>query len=103
MLRYDVLLVNSVKDGLNLVAKEGPLVNERDGVLCLSRGAGAWDELRPAALEVHPFDVEQAAGALQAALSMSAEERATRAARLREVAGRHTPQEWFEAQLSRAA
>jgi len=103
MLRYDVLLVNSVKDGLNLVAKEGPLVNQRDGVLCLSPGAGAWDELGPAALEVHPFDLEQAAGALHTALSMAPDERASRAARLRELAGRHTPQEWFEAQLSRAA
>ena len=103
MLRYDVLLVNSVKDGLNLVAKEGPLVNERDGVLCLSPGAGAWDELGSAALEVHPFDIEQAAGALHAALSMSKGERGTRAARLRELAGRHTPREWFEAQLSRVA
>jgi trehalose 6-phosphate synthase len=84
------------------VAKEGPLVNERDGVLCLSPGAGAWDELGPAALEVHPFDVEQAAGALHTALSMAPEERATRAARLRELAGHHTPREWFEAQLTRA-
>ena len=43
--RYDVLLVNPVRDGLNLVAKEGPLVNTADGVLVLSREAGAWDEL----------------------------------------------------------
>jgi trehalose 6-phosphate synthase len=103
MLRYDALLVNSVKDGLNLVAKEGPLVNERHGVLCLSPGAGAWDELGPAALEVHPYDVEQAAGALDDALSLPSPDRAARAARLRDLAGRHTPLEWFEAQLSRAA
>ena len=67
--RYDALLVNPIKDGLNLVAKEGPILNRRDGVLCLSRDAGAWDELSPAALEVHPFDLEQAAGALDTALT----------------------------------
>ena len=55
--RYDVLLVNPVRDGLNLVAKEGPLINTRHGVLALSREAGAFDELGPAALEVNPFDV----------------------------------------------
>jgi trehalose 6-phosphate synthase len=103
MIRYDVLLVNSVKDGLNLVAKEGPLVNQRDGVLCLSPDAGAWDELGPAALAVHPFDIEQAAGALHAALAMPAEERVPRAARLRELAGRRTPMSWFQEQLTRAA
>jgi trehalose 6-phosphate synthase len=62
--RYDVLLVNPVKDGLNLVAKEGPLVNERDGVLCLSSEAGSFDELHDAVVPVHPYDVSQSAAAL---------------------------------------
>ena len=69
-LRYDVLLVNPIKDGLNLVAKEGPLVNTRDGVLCLSPEAGAYEELHDAALRVHPYDLEQTADALHRALSM---------------------------------
>ena len=60
--RYDVLLVNPVRDGLNLVAKEGPLINTRHGVLALSREAGAYDELWPAALEINPFDVSGTAG-----------------------------------------
>ncbi len=55
--RADVLLVNPVRDGLNLVAKEGPLVNERDGVLVLSHQAGAWDELADHAVGINPFDV----------------------------------------------
>ena len=55
--QYDVLLVNAVFDGLNLVAKEGPLVNTRDGVLVLSENAGAHEELAPWALTVNPFDV----------------------------------------------
>ena len=76
--RYDVLLVNTLLDGLNLVAKEGPLLNQRDGVLCLSRTAGAFDELREAAIEVHPYDVLQTAEAVHGALSMPAGERAAR-------------------------
>lgn len=100
--RYDVLLVNSLKDGLNLVAKEGPLVNRRDGVLCLSPEAGAYAELQEAAVAVHPFDVEQAATALHVALSMGADERATRAARLRELVRAHTPRTWLDALVSHA-
>ena len=69
----DVLLVNPVRDGLNLVAKEGPLLNRDDGVLVLSHEAGAWEELELAgggALGVNPFDVTGTAEALHAALSM---------------------------------
>ena len=69
----DVLLVNPVRDGLNLVAKEGPLLNRADGVLVLSREAGAWEELALAgdgALGVNPFDVSGTAETLHAALSM---------------------------------
>ena len=71
--RYDVLLVNPVRDGLNLVAKEGPLVNTRNGVLALSREAGAFDELDSAALEVNPFDVSGTAAVIAEALDMDAD------------------------------
>ncbi|NIN63583.1 MAG: trehalose-6-phosphate synthase, partial [Anaerolineae bacterium] len=54
---YDVLLVNPIIDGMNLVAKEGPVVNEQDGVLVLSEGAGASEELGEGALVVSPYDV----------------------------------------------
>lgn len=94
--RYDVLLVNAVKDGLNLVAKEGPYLNARDGVLALSRETGAFDELHEAALEVHPFDVAQAAEVLHEALGMGAEERKRRAARLRELAAARTSRHWLD-------
>jgi trehalose 6-phosphate synthase len=92
--RYDALLVNPVKDGLNLVAKEGPLVNRRDGVVVLSPEAGAYDELQDAALPVHPYDIEQGAAAVHAALTMPTDERAKRAAELRRLAARHTPATW---------
>ena len=76
---YDVLLVNSVIDGMNLVAKEGPIVNRRDGVLILSESAGAYAQLRVGALPVAPADVEGLARALDEALSMPPEERKRRA------------------------
>ena len=73
-----MLLVNAVFDGLNLVAKEAPLVNERDGVLILSENAGAHEELGDWALTVNPFDVAGQAEAIHQALEMAAG-RATRA------------------------
>jgi trehalose 6-phosphate synthase len=100
--RYDVLVVNPVLDGLNLVAKEGPLLNRRDGVLCLSRGAGAFDELEPAVVEVHPYDLVQTARAMHAALTLHPSERAERAARLRELAGARTPRAWLDDLLAHA-
>ena len=66
---FDVLLVNPVRDGLNLVAKEGPLLNGGEGVLVLSHEAGAWEELSEAALGVNPFDVAGTADALHRALT----------------------------------
>ena len=101
--RYDVLLVNPLKDGLNLVAKEGPLVNERDGVLCLSHDAGAFDELHDAVVAVHPYDISQSAAALYEALTMPAADRAHRARRLRALIAMHTPRSWLENLVSHAA
>lgn len=95
--RYDVLLVNPIRDGLNLVAKEGPLVNERDGELVLSREAGAWDELAEVATGIDPVDVSGTAEALHHALVRPAAERQERAARLRAVATSRTPRDWLDA------
>jgi trehalose 6-phosphate synthase len=100
--RYDALMVNPVKDGLNLVAKEGPLVNQRDGVVLLSPEAGAYDELHEAVLPIHPYDIEQGAHALHRALVMPDDERSGRAARLRALAAVHTPKTWLEQLLTHA-
>jgi trehalose 6-phosphate synthase len=100
--RFDALLVNPVRDGLNLVAKEGMLVNERDGVLALSRESGAWDELGGHALEVHPFDVAATADTLHAALSMPAEARASHAGALRALAAARGPRDWLADLLAAA-
>ena len=100
--RSDVLLVNPVRDGLNLVALEGPLVNTRDGVLCLSRDAGAHDSLHHACLTVQPFDVVQTAATLHEALVMDPSERARRAGELRAHARANPPAAWLEHQLRQA-
>jgi len=100
--RADVLLVNPVRDGLNLVAKEGVLVNERDGVLALSREAGAWEELAGVALEVHPFDVAGTADVLHAALSLGPDERRAAATALRSRVAARTPADWWADQLAAA-
>ena len=63
---YDVLLVNAMFDGMNLVAKEGPLVNERGGVSILSENTGAHEELGEFALSVNPFDIQETADAIHA-------------------------------------
>jgi trehalose 6-phosphate synthase len=93
--RYDVLFVNPLRDGLNLVAKEGPVCNRRDGVLCLSPEAGAYEELHTAAIPVHPYDIEHTAAALDTALSLPLDERAKRAVRLRALAMARTPGDWL--------
>ncbi len=99
LVRYDVLLVNSVADGMNLVAKEGPVVNQRNGVLVLSTTAGCFDELQGGALHVQPNDIEGTAETLHRALSLPAEERRQRAIRLRQAVARHDFNRWLEHQL----
>jgi trehalose 6-phosphate synthase len=101
----DVLLVNPVRDGLNLVAKEGPLLNASDGVLVLSHQAGAWEELAldgRGALGVNPFDVAGTADALHAALSMDAPTRAARATALRTAVRCRTSADWWADQVAAA-
>ena len=97
---YDVLLVNSVIDGMNLVAKEGPSVNQKDGVLILSEAAGAYEQLKIGALPVAPADVEGTARALYQALTMDPSERAERAAAMRENIEREDITAWIHHQLS---
>ena len=98
--QFDVLLVNAIFDGMNLIAKEAPLVNSRDGVLVLSENAGAHDELGDWALTVNPFDVEGQAEALYAALTMRAEERRRRLAAIRAHVEEHDIAGWIDSQLA---
>jgi trehalose 6-phosphate synthase len=98
--QFDVLLANPVFDGLNLVAKEAFLVNERDGVLVLSENAGAHEELGEWALTVNPLDVSGQADALHAALTLEPEERRRRAVAIGEHVRAHDIREWIDAQLA---
>ena len=99
MRHYDVLLVNAVIDGMNLVAKEGPIVNERNGVLILSEAAGAYEQLRVGALPVAPADIEGAARSLHQALTMPADERRRRAELLTASIEHENITEWVRNQL----
>ncbi len=97
--QFDVLLVNPVFDGLNLVAKEAFLVNERDGALILSENAGAHEELAEWVLTVNPIDVSGQAEALYEALALGPAERRRRADAIREHVRTHDIREWVEGQL----
>jgi trehalose 6-phosphate synthase len=97
---YDVLLVNSIIDGMNLVAKEGALLNERNGVLILSEGAGAVSQLGDHAIIIGPTDVEGTAEAIYHALTMPLEERRHRAEGLRRAVESDDVETWFENQVN---
>jgi trehalose 6-phosphate synthase len=97
---YDVMMVNAMFDGMNLVAKEGPLVNERNGVSILSENTGAHEELGEFALSVNPFDVQELADSIYAALTMSDEERARRARGLKEIVTSRDPGDWIDDQIA---
>lgn len=96
----DVLLVNPVRDGMNLVAKEMPVLSERGCTVVLSTEAGVADEFGADAILVNPFDISGTADALHAALSMSPEERRDRCQRLAEVSTALPPAQWLERQLA---
>jgi trehalose 6-phosphate synthase len=97
---YDVLLINPLMDGMNLVAKEGPALNGRGGVLVLSEGAGAFSELGDASVAVKdPGNIEDTADALERALEMPVEERERWAEILRSRVESNRPDDWIEDQL----
>ncbi len=97
---YDVLLVNAMFDGMNLVAKEGPIVNEREGVSILSENTGAHEELGEYALSVNPFDIQELANSIYAALAMEAGERRRRAEGLEQIVTSRDPGDWIDEQMA---
>ena len=98
--QFDVLLVNAVMDGLNLVAKEAPLVNTRDGVVVLSVNTGAYEELAEWTIPVDPLDVEGQAAALEEAISLPCAERRTRLAAIRGHVRTHDLEAWIGALMA---
>jgi trehalose 6-phosphate synthase len=97
---YDVIMVNAMFDGMNLVAKEAALVNERNGVSILSENTGAHEELGELALTVNPFDVQELADALHSALTMKPESRERRAQGLKEILTARDPGTWIDDQVA---
>ena len=97
---YDVLMVNAMFDGMNLVAKEGPMVNERAGVSVLSENTGAHEELGEYALSVNPFDIQELADSIHAALTMPIEERKRRHEGLISIVTARNPGDWIDDQLA---
>lgn len=97
---YDVLLVNPIIDGMNLVAKEGPVVNQRDGVLVLSRTAGAFQQLAKGSIPTSPTDVNETAQALYKAVTLSKEERHAKATLARQAVERSDLNMWLTKQIS---
>ncbi|MDQ4132791.1 MAG: trehalose-6-phosphate synthase [Actinomycetota bacterium] len=96
---FDVLVVNALADGMNLVAKEGMLVNQEGGVLALSENAGAYEELGEWAVTLHPFDVQQQADAMFEALTMDGDERRRRLAACADVVRKNDVAKWLRDQL----
>ena len=97
--QFDVLLVNPIYDGMNLVAKEGVLCNRRDGVLVLSENAGSHEELGDYALSVNPFDIDETAEALYLGLMMDTPQKLARAERIRETVRAADINRWISLQL----
>jgi trehalose 6-phosphate synthase len=97
---YDVLMVNAMFDGMNLVAKEGPMVNERAGVSLLSENTGAHEELSEFALSVNPFDIQELSDSIHAALTMSFAERQRRHEGLISIVTARDPGDWIDEQLA---
>jgi trehalose 6-phosphate synthase len=97
---FDVLVVNAIFDGMNLVAKEAVVVNQRDGVLALSENTGAHEEMGAFALTVHPFDIQQQADAFYAGLVMGPEERRERHVACAAIVRGNDIDKWLAEQLA---
>jgi trehalose 6-phosphate synthase len=98
--QYDLLVVNSIFDGMNLVAKEAPAVNQRDGVVMLSENTGSHEEIGEVTLSVNPFDIQEQADVIHRALTMERDERSLRAGRLREIVDGRDPGDWIDDQIA---
>lgn len=96
---YDVLFVNPVADGMNLVSKEGPAVNQRNGVVILSEQAGAYAQLHDHVIGVNPFDIADQADALYEAVMCDSKTRATRAKALHDQVVEYDIRRWIDEQL----
>jgi trehalose 6-phosphate synthase len=98
----DTLVVNPIFDGLNLVAKECPTINDRDGSVILSRNAGVFEEIGSGTIAINPFDINATADAMRLAIEMPIADRKRNARKLRTLATRSTPADWLRLRLAAA-
>ena len=99
LMSYDVLLVNSLADGMNLISKEGPVINQRNGVVVLSETAGSYEQLRPGVIGVDPFDIDGVADGIEQALALDATTRRSKAETVHRAIESHQLQDWLRIQL----
>ncbi len=99
LMEFDTLLVNPVVDGMNLVSKEGAVLNRRDGIIILSVNAGAYQEMRGAVMPVNPLDIAETADAIRRALETGERKRKSMANAAREVVQANTSFKWFLQQM----
>ncbi|MCE5214996.1 MAG: trehalose-6-phosphate synthase, partial [Methanobacterium sp.] len=97
--RYDVLLVNPILDGMNIVAKEGSAINENNGVLVLSTGAGCYEELKNGAICINPYDLRQTAESMDMALLMDEKSKSALIKNARSVILKNDLNKWTSSQL----
>ena len=97
--QFDVLMVNAIYDGMNLIAKEAGLVNRRDGVIILSENTGAHEELGPHCISVSPFDLENQSQAIYQALTMPDDEKKRRAGMIRDTVKHNDIHKWIDTQF----
>ena len=98
--RYDVLMVNPILDGMNIVAKEGSVINENNGVLVLSTGAGCYEELKDGAICINPFDLRQTSESIDMALLVDERTKAQMLAKTRNVIKLNDLNKWVSDQLN---
>jgi trehalose 6-phosphate synthase len=99
---YDVLIVNPILDGMNLIAKEAPVVNVSNGVVVLSTGAGSYELLAGSVIGIDPLDVEATASALERGLTIPLEERSAHSAQLKVLGAKNPPAVWLAKVLTHA-
>lgn len=97
--RYDVLMVNPILDGMNIVAKEGTAINENNGALVLSTGAGCYEELKNGAICINPYDLRQTSEAIDMALMMDGESKTQMLINAREAIKKNDLNKWTSSQL----
>ncbi len=96
---YDCLMVNPICDGMNVVSKEGPLVNETNGGMILSEQAGSYEELKDFVLNVDPYDITETSKAIYSAVTMDKNDKIRNSECLKDIIENNTINDWISEQF----